>query len=199
MFYLDNLIKRLGELCQEIVSEYEQEQNQDGSYDVCKNLSLVELCQEIVRHAEMCQDSNDGVPKENFSSMLYDNEVPLNLLCDVSGFTPILQSAFTANQLNDSPTTSTDIALSDNMFNSSYLEFEENQFAPIMRGQKTNSLRFIPYDVNPANRSDRKASKIIGEMWSNELSEECLNFENKAKELKHEHTIKYPQQKPKGK
>ncbi|CAG8695108.1 1759_t:CDS:1, partial [Dentiscutata heterogama] len=174
--------------------------------------------------------SNDGVPKENFPSMLYDNEVPLNLLCDVSGFTPTLQSAFTANQLNDSPTTSTDIALSDNMFNSSYLEFEENQFAPIMRGQKMNSLHFIPYDVNPANRSIRKksktkikkpqkpsncfiiyrneklpevmkkypnitqgkASKIIGEMWSIELSEERLNFENKAKEAN------IHQQKPKG-
>ncbi|CAG8604432.1 11455_t:CDS:2, partial [Dentiscutata heterogama] len=79
-------------------------------------------------------------------------------------------------------------------------------------------LRFIPYNVNSANRSVRKkneklpevmkiypnitqdkASKIISEMWSNELPEECLKFKKKAKELKHEHTMKYPQQKPKGK
>ncbi|CAG8477768.1 31056_t:CDS:2, partial [Gigaspora margarita] len=153
----------------EIVPEYKQEQNQDGNYDFYKNLNLVELCQEIVTKYEQKKetnydinknfvhilDSNDGVPKESLPSMIYDIDVPLS--CDASGSTLILQLAFTANQLNGSPTTSTDAALSDSMFNSSYLEFEENQFAPIMRGQKTNSLCFI--HVNPANRSVRKKSK----------------------------------------
>ncbi|CAG8570747.1 15549_t:CDS:2 [Dentiscutata erythropus] len=183
----------------EIVTEYEQ--NQGERYDVYKNLRLVELCQEIVTKYEQNQetnydinknivhilDSNNGVPKENIPNMFYDIDAPFILSCDVS-------------------------ALSDSMFNSSYLEFEENQFAPIM------PLRFIPYDVNPANRSDHKkneklpevikiylnitqdkASKIIGEIWSNESPEERLKFKKKAKELKHEHTMKYLQQKPKGK
>ncbi|CAG8537278.1 16780_t:CDS:2, partial [Dentiscutata heterogama] len=89
------LIKGLGELCREIVTE--NEQNQGASYNFYKNLRLVESCQEIVGLAELCQ-----------------------------GSIPTLQLTFTANQLNGSPTTSTDTALFDSMFNSSYLEFEEN-------------------------------------------------------------------------
>ncbi|CAG8604450.1 11456_t:CDS:2 [Dentiscutata heterogama] len=103
----------------EIVTEYEQ--NQGESYDIYKNLRLVELCQEIVTKYEQNRktnyninknivhilDSNNGVPKENIPNMFYDIDAPFILSCDVSGSTPTLQPVFTANQLNGFPVIST--------------------------------------------------------------------------------------------
>ncbi|CAG8745183.1 3349_t:CDS:2, partial [Dentiscutata erythropus] len=100
---------------------------------------LGELCREIVTENEQNQGAS-----YNF----YKNLRLVESCQEIVGL-----PTFTANQLNGSPTTSTDTALFDSMFNSSYLEFEENQSAPIM------PLCIIPYNINPANRSIRKKSK----------------------------------------
>ncbi|CAG8634964.1 19936_t:CDS:2 [Dentiscutata erythropus] len=70
---------------------------------------------------------------------------------------------FNQIKLNGSPATSTDTALSalfDSFINSNNLVFEESQFTPIMRGQKTNSLplRFIEV-IDPTNKIVHKKSE----------------------------------------